>query len=537
MATAFGRQSQVFTPTQISGCALWLDGADPNNTGIPPANNASITTWVDKSGNGRDFTTGVSPSFIRNSRNNLGVVRFASGNYLQSASVALFSSASSGGSFFFIFQTTSNEGQKFLLTYQNQVSGTYCQTESEIGIDTGNTTGSGNFGIHRGCSYASIAPANTIANSTYYMMGLLLLTSGNSPSNVNIYQNANSLSVSNDNIGYYNAGSYPNGNNSRRLILGARSLVGNPSPDGFFTGDIAEVIWFSGPLSDTERQQIEGYLAWKWGLVANLPSTHPYKSTPLYQLPPLPLVPAPTRIINSKPGPSLTFPTTNKQGKSYFIDNPLWFAFGIPTSNFSASLPITLAGNASYTSNLLQLTPNSGSQRGTAFYQTQVRILKFSTQFNLRFDSTQADGATFCIQNSSSNALGTSGGGLGYGGITNSVAIRFDSWNGGGGQFSTDILTGGTVSPDQAGSGILNTTFGLTAGTTWNFLINASYDGTTLSYTIRNFSNRNQSFSSNRTIDIGTTIGSSNAWIGFTSATGGATETCSILSWNWSNSK
>jgi hypothetical protein len=29
-------------------------------------------------------------------------------------------------------------------------------------------------------------------------------------------------------------------------------------------------------LTTTQRQQVEGYLAWKWGLNASLPTTHPY---------------------------------------------------------------------------------------------------------------------------------------------------------------------------------------------------------------------------------------------------------------------
>ncbi len=801
MSSAYGKQYKIQSPLQISGCQLWLDGADPNNTGTPPANGTTISTWTDKSGNARNFSGGVSPSYVVNGLNNNGIVRFSSGNYLLSGAVPLFSSSSSGGSFFFIFQTTSNEGQKFLLTYQNQVSGTYCQTESEIAIDTGNTTGSGNFGIHRGCSYASIAPANTIASSTFYMMGLLLLTTGNSPDNVNIYQNGNSLTVTNDNIGYYSAGSYPSANNSRSLVLGARNLVGASGPDGFITGDIAEVLWFSAPLSTTQRQQIEGYLAWKWGLQGSLPSSHPYSATnaalfgfsnipltlyPKYQTnvnivnPNFPRAVSglsmwfdaadrtsitlsgtnvsqwndksgkgnnlsaassqPTYTFNARnnlnvvtydgtqnlttgsisannfaggtvnlttfvvfslsntntgttysspfcwangggapriaptwegtanglemdvggggtirtsfSSPALatnntfyflsywkngattqlnvngsngasgsgqdttnygscnfafnvgngysnssyfmrgnigeiiffsttlntttfqqiegylaykwglqgTLPTTHpyyssnsfnlstfyaaqrydkfvQQNKFYVIDSPLWFSLGIPTSNFSSALPIQLNGNTSYNNNILQLTPNSASQTGSAFYRTQVRITKWSTQFNLRFDSTQADGTTFCIQTNSVTSLGNTGGGLGYTGINNSVAIRFDTYNGTGGQFSTDILTGGTIPSDQAGSGVLNTTFGLTAGGTWNFLVRASYDGTTLSYTIQNFSNPNQSFTSNRTINIGTTIGSSNAFIGFTSATGGLTESCSIVSWNWSNEK
>ena len=42
--------------------------------------------------------------------------------------------------------------------------------------------------------------------------------------------------------------------------------------------DAAEIILFNVVLSTTNIQKIEGYLAWKWGLQANLPSGHPYKS-------------------------------------------------------------------------------------------------------------------------------------------------------------------------------------------------------------------------------------------------------------------
>jgi hypothetical protein len=28
------------------------------------------------------------------------------------------------------------------------------------------------------------------------------------------------------------------------------------------------------------RQKLEGYLAWKWGMVPNLPVDHPYKTSP-----------------------------------------------------------------------------------------------------------------------------------------------------------------------------------------------------------------------------------------------------------------
>jgi hypothetical protein len=43
-------------------------------------------------------------------------------------------------------------------------------------------------------------------------------------------------------------------------------------------GDLAEVITFTTALTTTQRQQVEGYLAWKWGLQSTLPAGHPYKS-------------------------------------------------------------------------------------------------------------------------------------------------------------------------------------------------------------------------------------------------------------------
>jgi hypothetical protein len=40
------------------------------------------------------------------------------------------------------------------------------------------------------------------------------------------------------------------------------------------------VIAYNSVLGTTQRQLVEGYLAWKWGLTSSLPSTHPFKSVP-----------------------------------------------------------------------------------------------------------------------------------------------------------------------------------------------------------------------------------------------------------------
>ena len=54
----------------------------------------------------------------------------------------------------------------------------------------------------------------------------------------------------------------------------------NPSDvvQSFFEGKIAEVLIVGHYPPVEEQQKIEGYLAHKHGLTANLPSTHPYKT-------------------------------------------------------------------------------------------------------------------------------------------------------------------------------------------------------------------------------------------------------------------
>ena len=41
---------------------------------------------------------------------------------------------------------------------------------------------------------------------------------------------------------------------------------------------VAEIIVLYEAISTVNRQKLEGYLAHKWGLTANLPADHPYKT-------------------------------------------------------------------------------------------------------------------------------------------------------------------------------------------------------------------------------------------------------------------
>jgi hypothetical protein len=48
----------------------------------------------------------------------------------------------------------------------------------------------------------------------------------------------------------------------------------------YLTGFIQEVLIYNSVLTGTQRQELEGYLAWKWGLQKSLPGSHPFFNFP-----------------------------------------------------------------------------------------------------------------------------------------------------------------------------------------------------------------------------------------------------------------
>lgn len=64
------------------------------------------------------------------------------------------------------------------------------------------------------------------------------------------------------------------------LTSGDVVWVGRRTDNYLFTGDIACLMIVKGDLANADRQRIEGWIAWRWGLTASLPANHPYKSIP-----------------------------------------------------------------------------------------------------------------------------------------------------------------------------------------------------------------------------------------------------------------
>ena len=181
-------------------------------------------------------------------------------------------------------------------------------------------------------------------------------------------------------------------------------------------------------------------------------------------------------------------------------------------------------------SHYLELTDGGTKEATSAFWTTPVNIQAFTTNFTFQLTSAVADGFTFTIQNGSATAVGGGGGGLGYGGITNSVAIKFDLYsNSGEGTDSTGLYTNGTlpITPaiDMTGSGVVLSNGNTIAG-------QLVYDGTTLTLNLTDTVTY-KTYSHAFTINIPATVGANSALVGFTGATGGYTSIQNIKTWTF----
>jgi len=204
------------------------------------------------------------------------------------------------------------------------------------------------------------------------------------------------------------------------------------------------------------------------------------------------------------------------------------------TEGFSSTTGLTLNGSATATNDSrLQLTDGGLNQAGSIFWNTPVGVQSFTTTFEFQISgAAQANGFTFCIQNAPKgvNALGGDSTGLGYGGITKSVAVKFNFYDfNGSGANSTGVYTNGDppISPfiDITPSGIL-----LNHGDSIQAKI--TYDGKTLTLNLLDFVT-NQTFMMTQPIDIPAAVGANTAYVGFTGGTGGLSSSQKLLSWTY----
>ncbi len=98
-------------------------------------------------------------------------------------------------------------------------------------------------------------------------------------------------------------GTLETGSHGATLTAGLTSLIGNNAGGNQgFDSRMAELV-VCDLLVTADRQRVEGYLAWKWGLQASLPGGHPYgTAAPTLPLPGVFVETAPTHAIRTVTG-------------------------------------------------------------------------------------------------------------------------------------------------------------------------------------------------------------------------------------------
>ena len=212
------------------------------------------------------------------------------------------------------------------------------------------------------------------------------------------------------------------------------------------------------------------------------------------------------------------------------------------SDGFSSYTGLTANGAAKFVDTLVQLTDGGGSEAGSFFSTSKVGIRAFTTSFRFRVHegtTPRADGFTFIIQNNSPAALGANGNALGYGGIRNSMAVKFDFYNNAGeGANSTGVFTDGRLptvrppglSPDIPDRSVSLAGTGIDLATQSEKMVDLSYDGATLTETITDLDSQ-ISFTQTYTLDIAQIVGAETAYVGFAGGTGGLSAIQDIQTW------
>jgi hypothetical protein len=244
---------EYFTPAGIA-TSLWLDAADETTI---TASAGAVSTWADKSGNGYNVTQGTGaaqPLTGTRDINGINCLDFDGdddalfnnnvGTALRTADIMMFVVASTDD----ILDTEVN------------------------GILTSNITDVTRTGITFVGADIDTRSANGVVQVPVDKIGAVV------NNEVAIICHKRDYDTVNTTLELYTNGALDDTASfaGAQDTSGTKLYIGWLNSDRFLNGRIGEVV-VTEAKDDATRQNIEGYLAWKWGLQASLPSDHPYK--------------------------------------------------------------------------------------------------------------------------------------------------------------------------------------------------------------------------------------------------------------------
>lgn len=238
------------------GLLLWLDGADPLADRTPPANGASVVSWVDRSGNEHHADQAdpdKRPTYVASAVNGRGVVRFDSEDPQDGNELDI---DNSGGEFdltdatLFVvlrhgYDDVSSEN---LLPV---APGFFAVRDGGAGADTRVSlhvrADAAGWGIWNGIDFFSTDEPD------FGGKGFLLVDA--------TWENdVETLRTDGKQVF---SGTHPWNENE---VMHPVRIGWSGNSNEHFDGDIAEVILFDNALDQTERDAVAEYLAEKWGI-------------------------------------------------------------------------------------------------------------------------------------------------------------------------------------------------------------------------------------------------------------------------------
>jgi len=245
----------LWTPSEIT-TDLWLDASDASTITIA----TGVSQWADKSGNNRHATQATTtnrPAVAPGAVNGLNAINFDGTNDVLRLAASIFSSKTSYSVFLVCKNDDAGAGAR--IAFGERIAGNGAGVfmakidNTSIIYRRGGITASTNADITESAGFPTTPQ---------------LLEMVTSASSGQAFRNGNSVGTNASTISTFTL---------NPLAIGA-NLTDSNGVQQFWDGYICEFIVIFSALSTNDRQQIEGYLSWRWGLQAGLPVDHPYKS-------------------------------------------------------------------------------------------------------------------------------------------------------------------------------------------------------------------------------------------------------------------
>jgi hypothetical protein len=239
-----------------------------------------------------------------------------------------------------------------------------------MGTGNGNTQYASFAGYGTWNDVATNSPATSITS-----LCMMEMTNNNTSSGLIPYVNGTALNAKNGSCTAFTG-----------LDIGVEY---NPSITQYWNGFIAEIIIYNSVLTTTQRQQVEGYLAWKWGIQSSLPVAHPYYST---------------SALNSTVSTAITYNSDTSVVKS-LLTAPAAPTIGTATSTGQTTATVAFTPpSGTVTSYTVTSSPGSITATGTTS-PISVSGLTAGTTYTFTITATNASGTS--VASTASNNITT----------------------------------------------------------------------------------------------------------------------------------